>query len=79
VGLPQETVRSQLHQYKRAQACSHRQNTSTLNGVKVEGQIPLGICVFVSSQVQPPVAVTNLLAEAKAFNNLVVPIRVSPV
>ncbi len=71
---------SQLHQIETPYACaSHRQNAFTPNRFAVGGQTPLGICAFVNSQVRPLPVCTNLLAEAKAFNNLVVPIRVSPV
>src|SRR5208283_1887881 len=64
---------------KRAYAHSHRQNTFTPNRFTTGGQTPLGICTFVSLQVLPHSAGSELLAQAKAFNNLVIPIRVSPV
>ncbi len=68
-----------LHQYKRRLICRHRLGLFTSNQPPVGVQTPMGICAFVKLQVVSRTALRFLLAQAKAFNNLVIPIRVSPV
>jgi hypothetical protein len=51
----------------------------TSNLLEAGVQTPLGICAFVKLQVRPLTVFRLLLAQAEAFNNLVIPIRVPAV